>query len=149
MVVAAVLRRREHLLLCHRSPGRRWFPDVWGLPGGHVEPGEAPERALRRELQEELGIELLELDGAPVLEHVEPSLELTVWLLRRWRGTPVNRQPQEHDAINWFGRDQIDRLNLAFPSYRALFKRLVDPPGADGADGAGATNQVRRGPAPV
>jgi NUDIX domain len=35
-VVAVILRRGNQLLLCHRSPGRRWFPDVWDFPGGHV-----------------------------------------------------------------------------------------------------------------
>ena len=36
-VVAGVLIRDGHVLLCHRSPAREWYPDVWDLPGGHVE----------------------------------------------------------------------------------------------------------------
>lgn len=55
VVVAAVLRRRGRALLVHRSPQRRWYPDVWDLPGGHVEAGEDPAQALARELTEELG----------------------------------------------------------------------------------------------
>lgn len=39
-VVAGLLVRGTEVLLGHRSPGRRWYPDVWDLPGGHVEDGE-------------------------------------------------------------------------------------------------------------
>ena len=42
-VVAALLVRADRVLLCHRSPDRRWFPDVWDFPGGHVEESGAPE----------------------------------------------------------------------------------------------------------
>src|SRR5215469_16567881 len=38
-IVTAVLRDGDRVLLCHRSAGRRWYPDVWDLPGGHVEGG--------------------------------------------------------------------------------------------------------------
>jgi 8-oxo-dGTP diphosphatase len=55
-IVTALLRDADRILLCHRSPRRRWYPDVWDLPGGHVEPGEMPGAALARELREELGI---------------------------------------------------------------------------------------------
>ena len=37
-IVTALLRDGNRVLLCHRSPRRRWYPDVWDLPGGHVEP---------------------------------------------------------------------------------------------------------------
>ncbi|GAA2693767.1 hypothetical protein GCM10010412_085480 [Nonomuraea recticatena] len=43
-IVTAVLRDGDRVLLCHRSAGRRWYPDVWDLPGGHVEEGEDPNQ---------------------------------------------------------------------------------------------------------
>lgn len=115
------------MLLCHRSPGRRWFPDVWDFPGGHVETGERPEDALRREVAEELGAELEGVDGGPVLHRVVPQagLDLTVWVSWRWRGTVSNRQPEEHDAIGWFEGGQLDELRFADPSYLPLLRRLL------------------------
>jgi 8-oxo-dGTP diphosphatase len=52
-VVAGLLVVGNTVLLCHRSANRRWYPNVWDLPGGHVEHGESPAAALVRELKEE------------------------------------------------------------------------------------------------
>src|ERR1700759_5399869 len=118
-VVAVILRRPEEVLLCHRAPWRQAYPDVWDFPGGHVEPGENPLDALRREVAEELGAELEGVDGEPVLHRIDPqrSLDLTVWVSRRWRGEVSNREPEEHDAIGWFSAAQMAELTFAHPSY--------------------------------
>src|SRR5215467_12963763 len=54
-IVTAFLRDADRVLLCHRSAQRRWYPDVWDLPGGHVEPEELLAAALARELREGSG----------------------------------------------------------------------------------------------
>jgi mutator protein MutT len=126
-VVAVILRRANEVLLCHRSPGRRWYPDVWDFPGGHVEPGEDPQAALRREVAEELGAGLQAVEDEPVLRRIDPRtvLDLTVWTSRRWQGRITNRQLEEHDAIGWFGAGQLDGLRFADPSYPGVLRRLL------------------------
>jgi mutator protein MutT len=126
-VVAVILLQAGRVLLCHRSPERRWYPDVWDFPGGHILPGEQPEDALRREVAEELGAELEGTDGAPVLHRVDPQagLDLTVWVSRRWQGCITNLQPEEHDAIGWFGKEQLSGLAFADPAYRCLLHDLL------------------------
>lgn len=54
-VVAALLRRQDQLLICQRGP-QQAMALKWEFPGGKIEPGETSEQALRRELEEELGI---------------------------------------------------------------------------------------------
>lgn len=54
-VVAAILERDGRILICRRTPEQS-HPLKWEFPGGKLEPGESPEDALARELEEELGI---------------------------------------------------------------------------------------------
>jgi 8-oxo-dGTP diphosphatase len=54
-VVAAIIERQGRLLICQRKPAQS-HSLKWEFPGGKVEPGETPEQALARELQEELDI---------------------------------------------------------------------------------------------
>jgi 8-oxo-dGTP diphosphatase len=126
-IVAVILLRPAEALLCHRTPARLANPDVWDFPGGHVEPGENPLEALRREVAEELGVELAGVDGGPVLHRVDPrrSLDLTVWASHHWRGEVSNLQPHEHDAIGWFTAAQLEGLKFADPSHLAALRRLL------------------------
>ncbi|WP_324278419.1 NUDIX domain-containing protein [Blastococcus brunescens] len=126
-VVAAALVREQHVLLVHRRPDRRWYPDVWDLPGGHVEDGEPPLTALIRELHEELGVHVDPPACVPVAEVPVParSLHLRIRRVDAWRGTPVNRCPAEHDGIGWLAADRLAGLTLADPGHLALLAGLL------------------------
>src|SRR6185436_7762309 len=58
IVVPVVMDAAGRILLCRMAPDRGVFPGQWALPGGGVEPGERIEEALRREVREELGVEI-------------------------------------------------------------------------------------------
>jgi nucleoside triphosphatase len=64
IVVGLVRNRRDELLLCRMSDDRGVFPGKWGLTGGGIEPGERMEEALRRELREEIGLEVTDIRPA-------------------------------------------------------------------------------------
>ncbi|MGC4960273.1 (deoxy)nucleoside triphosphate pyrophosphohydrolase [Gordonia sp. DT101] len=98
VVAGAILDagRRRVLLAQRRYPVE--VAGRWELPGGKTEPGESAETALRRELMEELGVEVAV--GGVLRETVDLPAGLT--LVARWAhivaGTP---HPAEHRALRW------------------------------------------------
>nr|WP_276615595.1 NUDIX domain-containing protein [Nonomuraea basaltis] len=113
------------MLLCHRSAGRRWYPDVWDLPGGRVEEGEDPKESLVRELREELGITASEPCSPPMHESRTATFDMQIWVIDRWTGTPVNAAPDEHDAVAWFETSDLDSLRLAHESYLSMLTAVL------------------------
>src|SRR5215216_4877157 len=113
-VVAALIIRSQMILLGQRSATRAFYPGVWDVFGGHVEPGEQQHETLIRELQEELGItatqwSYLETITAPVgssSNEGSDQVTLHLYLVTDWAGTPTNRQLEEHSEIGWFSLAQ-------------------------------------------
>ncbi|MDH2897544.1 nucleoside triphosphatase NudI [Rahnella sp. PAMC25617] len=65
IIVCPVIQNEGEFLLCKMASDRGVFPGQWALSGGGVEPGETIEVALRREIMEELGEELIITDITP------------------------------------------------------------------------------------
>lgn len=131
-VVAALIIRSQRILLGHRSAGRAFYPDVWDVFGGHVEPGEARQQTLIRELQEELGITPTQwsyLEDISFSSEASGQVTLNLYLVTDWDGTPENRQLEEHSVIDWFSLEQAIVLPLAHPDYPAIFARYMDGDG--------------------
>jgi len=129
-VVAALIIRSQRILLGQRSATRAFYPRVWDVFGGHVEPGEEHEQTLIRELQEELGITPKQWNYLESISLSQPNKEtdlLTIYLylVNDWIGTPINRQLEEHSTIGWFSLEQAIQLRLAHPTYPTLFARYL------------------------
>ncbi len=95
-VAAAVIERPDgSFLLAQRPPGKV-YAGWWEFPGGKVESGEPVERALARELHEELGIEVQTaypwISRVHVYEHA--AVRLNFFRVTRWRGEPQAREKQ-------------------------------------------------------
>jgi 8-oxo-dGTP diphosphatase len=112
-------------LLGQRSSTRKYYPNVWDMFGGHVEPGEEHEQTLPRELGEELGITPTRWTYLETINEPSHQLTLHLYLVTAWSGRPVNRQPDEHSAIGWFTLAQARQLPLAHPAYPLFFERYM------------------------
>jgi 8-oxo-dGTP diphosphatase len=132
VVVGALLIRSRRVLLCHRSSERLWYPNVWDIPGGHIEAGETPTAALVRELREEVGVIVAEPRRPEYRRLQADDFDLRVWVVGEWSGDPSNTSPDEHDDIGWFSSQEIGRVPLAHQSFRALIEGALDAPDGSG-----------------
>jgi 8-oxo-dGTP diphosphatase len=124
-IVAGALVLDRRVLLCHRSASKEWFPNVWDLPGGHIEVGESPGNALARELREELEIDIAAPRDPCLARVLTDEFEMHVWRITKWSGTPRNGAPEEHDEIAWFALPEARMLGLAHASYAAMLEGVL------------------------
>ncbi|WP_120953995.1 (deoxy)nucleoside triphosphate pyrophosphohydrolase [Arthrobacter oryzae] len=116
------------MLLVARRTAPPQFAGMWEFPGGKVEPGEAAEDALHRELREELGV-LVRLGAelpaeAPTGWPLNEKAAMRVWFAELAEGVP--RPLEDHDELRWLDLRRPDEvLGLAwipadFPIVEAL-----------------------------
>jgi 8-oxo-dGTP diphosphatase len=130
LVVGAVIVNEGRAFVHRRSYDRALFPGCWDVPGGHVEVGETPLDALRREVEEETGWRLRRVraelgetrwtgsDGEPRRELdylVEVDGDLSAPRLER----------PKHIEFAWVGRDELDRLMENRAPEQTLLRDIV------------------------
>lgn len=111
-VSAAFIVKDEQILICQRTQHQP-YPLKWEFPGGKIEPGEQPTDALRRELEEELGIVAQIGDEVRRIQHTYPqgaTVELRFFVVERYDGELDNRIFKE---VRWVSRQEL-------PSYDFL-----------------------------
>ena len=108
LVSAVVLVDADGRVLLAQRPEGKSMARLWEFPGGKVEPGESPEHALIRELQEELGINTWESCLAPLTfashGYDDFHLLMPLFACRKWEGTP---QPREGQTLAWARPTQL------------------------------------------
>ena len=92
-VVAGLIVKESRLLVCQRTR-HQTMPLKWEFPGGKIEEGEQPRDALRRELEEELGILASIGDEVKRIQHEYPNggvVELRFFIVREYQREIENR----------------------------------------------------------
>lgn len=122
-VVGAILLKGDRILVARRAPHKS-APGLWEFPGGKVERGESPPKALEREILEEMGLTIKSLKTFDVSDTLVGDrvirLEVIVCeLLSDFQGFS-----SDHDEFLWASKDDLPSLKWATPDLPAVQKLL-------------------------
>ncbi len=124
--VAYIIIRENRILAEKRKLTKTVCPGATAIPGGHVEAGESLEAALKRELQEELGLTTDDFDFVCALLHRSAEFrKLNYFVVNSWQGEIQNN---EADALVWIPLDELEKLDLEVDRLAVSeYHRVYDP----------------------
>lgn len=124
-VVAAVIFNpaRDQVLIARR-PEHLHQGGLWEFPGGKVDAGESPRRALERELWEELAIRVVACRELMQIQHAYPekSVLLDVWTVHEIVGSPIGNEGQ---AVAWVPLTRLAEYRFPAANREILVKLLA------------------------
>jgi 8-oxo-dGTP diphosphatase len=110
-VVAALIFKGDQILVCQRTR-HQTMPLKWEFPGGKIEDGEQPRDALRRELNEELGIDATIGEEVARIRHEYrngSAVELRFYAVREYKGELENRIFKD---MRWAVRSELPSFDF-------------------------------------
>jgi 8-oxo-dGTP diphosphatase len=118
--VIGLLKREDKILVARRPIGKP-YSGYWEFPGGKIEPNESSEAALKRELAEELGVQVAIAKHCFTHTHAYPdkTVHLDVWLVESFFGVP---HPRENQPLRWANFTEIQQLDLLQGNWAILEK---------------------------
>ncbi|SER22659.1 8-oxo-dGTP diphosphatase [Nitrosomonas sp. Nm51] len=125
-VAAAVIVQPDGRFLLTCRPEGKPYAGYWEFPGGKIEPGEAPLHALDRELQEELGIQILNAEPwiTRNFTYSHAAVCLRFFRVTQWQGIP---QAREHQQLAWQQPCRI-AVSPMLPANAPVLRALLLPP---------------------
>lgn len=125
-VIAALVRRTDRYLVGRRPEGKR-HGGLWEFPGGKLLDGEDWLAAARRELAEELRIDVVSV-GELRLTATDPDSPFDIHFVDVEVATPSVPEALEHSEIGWFTADELHALPMAPADAQMVSRLLTDPP---------------------
>jgi A/G-specific adenine glycosylase len=122
-VAVGIIRRKDALFL-QKRPSGGLLAGFWELPGGKIERKETPQRALMRELKEELGIRLLSCRHVATIRHAYTKFQVRLFALE----CEVAPLPKEDTTHRWVRRKDLVKYPLPAGTAKVLQAAKIGPP---------------------
>ena len=125
-VVAAIIKKGDTILATQRGYGD--LKDGWEFPGGKIEPGEAYDAALIREIKEELDVDIVVNEHVITIDYKGyEKFDLTMYCYLCSLANDSNITLVEHEAAKWLSKDSlysVDWLPADIDAVDAIYKCL-------------------------
>lgn len=140
-VTAAVLLWKGRILIAQRSLDDP-LAGKWEFPGGKIEPGETPQRCLKREMQEELNIDVKVGEPLGTIRHKTSGtvIELTAFLTT-WIGGDI--RVRAHAGYRWVAPEELGRYDFA-PADLPFVRQLTGGNRPEAGSGSSAATAFRQ-----
>ena len=136
VVITAIVVKDGKYLITRRSPNKRRWPGMWTVPGGHLETSDyldlpkdtefywynVLEQTLRREVKEEVGIDIDHIEYVTSLAtvHADGTPSLVISCIADWVAGEVILQPEETDHFEWVSLEEAKNYELLDGIYDEL-----------------------------
>lgn len=127
IIVVGLIEKNEKLLLGKKPDNTGPYPNTWHIPGGGINSDETLEIALRREMKEEAGIEIEEIQEVGFDEDFEQNKhgEMTHYIFLDFKARCKSKEINAGDdmkSLKWVGKDELKNLDLNKPTKKLLQK---------------------------
>jgi 8-oxo-dGTP diphosphatase len=130
-VTAALISIDERVLIAQRGRGKR-FACQWEFPGGKVRPGESPEECLRREIKEELNLEIRVDRHCCTVRHRYPDFDIE--LITFWCSIMAGElRLAEHEQVRWITLAEASQYDFVEADIKVI-NALTPPRGEETRD---------------
>ena len=124
-VVACIFLKKKKFLIASR-PKNKNYSSFWEFPGGKVEKFESNFKALKREIYEELSVNIFKKDtfifDSYTYEYPEYQVDLRFYICRKWKGTIF---PKENQILKWVYPQEL-RYQKLLPSNKTIVEKLLN-----------------------
>ena len=121
-VAAAIIVEQDRVFATQRGYGE--FKGGWEFPGGKIEPGERPEAAVAREIQEELDVEIQVLELLETVEYDYPKFHLSMdcFICEMKSGDLILK---EHEDARWLTKETLNDVDW-LPADQGLVEKIQE-----------------------
>jgi 8-oxo-dGTP diphosphatase len=122
VVVGLLFNAQGEILVAQRDQ-HKFQGGRWEFPGGKVELEETPIQALKRELYEEVGIDIIDAEPWQKLQHEYPerTILLDIWKVKEFHGQPHGKEGQ---SVRWVLPHELTKLEIPDANWEIVEKIL-------------------------